>query len=58
MEAAYLVDYVFIVTDVVLKGHDRFPGVILRVNAAAAGLTVLLTSHSQRIPGDTGRQCV
>ncbi|PWA22458.1 hypothetical protein CCH79_00015397 [Gambusia affinis] len=36
----YLVDYVFIVADVVLKGHCRLPGVILSEDTAAGGFTV------------------
>lgn len=45
----YLVDYVFIVADVVLKGYNRLPGVILGVNAAAGCFTIFMASHSQRI---------
>lgn len=45
-----LVDYVFIVADVVFKRHNRCPRIILGVNAAAGGFTVFVTSHSQRIP--------
>lgn len=46
----YLVDYVFVVADVVLEGHDGIPGVVLGVHAAAGGLAVFVTSHSQGIP--------
>lgn len=48
----YLIDYVLIVADVVLKGHHRLPGVVLGVNAAAGGFTIFMTSHSQRIPAE------
>lgn len=47
----YLIDNVFIVANVVLKRHDRFPGVILGVNAAAGGFTVFMTGYSEGISG-------
>ena len=53
----YLVDYVFIVADVVLKGHNRFPWVTLGVYAAAGGFTIFMTSHSQRIPAEKQLFC-
>ena len=50
MFTQYLVDYIFIVVDIVLKVHSRFPGVILGVNAAAGGFAIFMTGHSQGIP--------
>lgn len=45
----HLIDYVLVVADVVLKGHRRFPWVILGVYAAAGSFAILMTCHSQRI---------
>lgn len=50
MAALYLVDDVFIVADVIFKGHNRIPGIILGVKAAAGGLIVFMTRHSYRVP--------
>lgn len=52
MAALYLVDNVFIVADVIFKGHNRIPGIILGVKAAAGGLAVFMTRHSQRVPAE------
>lgn len=50
VEISYLIYYVFIVANVVLKGHNGVPWVTLGVHAAAGGFTVFMTSHSKRIP--------
>lgn len=48
----YLVEYVFVVSNVVLKGNNRFPGVILSKHAATGDFAVFMESHSQRITAD------
>lgn len=48
----YLVDYVFIVSDIVLKAHSRFPGVVLSEDTTAGSFSVPVASHSQRISGE------
>lgn len=48
----YLVDDVFVVSNVVLKGNDRLPGVPLSKHAATGGLVVFMESHSQWITAE------
>lgn len=52
LKSVHLVFNFFIVADVILKRHHRVPGCILVVKAGTAGLTVLMPSHSQRVPED------
>lgn len=43
----YLVNNVFIVANVFLKGNNRLPRVILGVDAGAGDLAVLVSGYSQ-----------
>lgn len=54
-KAWYLVDYVLIVSDEVLKGDDGLPGVPLGVEAAAGGFVVFVEAHGQRISATDGK---
>lgn len=47
----YLVNNVFIVANVFLKGNNRLPRVILGVDASAGDLAVLVSGYSKWVSG-------